>query len=456
MRNRNTEIQIFDEDRGVIDGIATLNDYHALNLRTCDIIPKIKTKSELAIFLASGDFGKNTFGASFSLFSSGDILRERLFRSKQMNFETKDGEPTQKSIEDKLLSLINKGTVFFEPEPELLGYHQLVGEYASFIKSLNPNSNFSDNILKSFKRKEKRTIRDDEAYEAAWDSFMKDAKQLTKFCENMILYQTELRPKFPLSFTRMVDNTYSSIEHAAILNKECNSISQASGLPPVLTVSIGNTALSRTKNIMALQEAIIEKNKFGDAFEIAYFAFPNQCVHDNFVHRKNFLSVIGIAKKLQAYGVSVVFGNLEFSLALAALGKGINLVTSPIDGNTILREHKGGYVNVGKIPIFEQLDWLPFEDFKDEYDLNGKRFPFYSATSRELDNKNFPRKLPHKDKEEINYKRKFIACDIIDELNHLVFDGIKKKETMEGIRQRLWQSNKANLCKLFSNTDNNQ
>ncbi|MDE1868791.1 MAG: hypothetical protein KGH60_02385, partial [Candidatus Micrarchaeota archaeon] len=101
-----------------------------------------------------------------------------------------------------------------------------------------------------------------------------------------------------------------------------------------------------------------------------------------------------------------------------------------------------------KAPIPVELDWLPFNILLEEYKANGNQYPFYSKTAQSLNG--------HEDlsveitQNEWNASRKTIFAEAVEEINHLNNKAAQDKEFIEGLKKRIWESNKANYSKLLN------
>ena len=184
---------------------------------------------------------------------------------------------------------------------------------------------------------------------------------------------------------------------------------------------------------------IMDKNAFGNKFDLLHLSIPSQDIHGSSAQRKNFGILAEMIDDLKVgHGVK------------ASMGLGFAFASTPLDGNTSVT-HFAKYdqqnIGYGRAPIPAELDWMPFGSFVADYKENGNRYPYYSATARSLDG--------HADfKAEVEAKvwnpiRKTIFAEAIDDLNLLNFQAAEKKEFLEGVKKKIWDSNKKNYIDLL-------
>lgn len=436
--------QLFAEDRTYKREVVQLDGLET-TLKLGSIFPKIKRKSELDIFLKTVPMGTLTDGISVPIYSAGDLLSERVLRSKQTALGG--------GLADIAFANLLEATLIIDPVVDALSYASTVEDYVAVLRFWDNRLQFPQRILHSFNRDEEgKLVRNVDAYNEAWAISMGDARERIRLCQGYVFYPFRLGSRLPAAFTRTIEHSEpESLIHAALLNKESNLICKSNKLPKILSLSIGRTALSSRSFIKEIIDNIVNRNAFGNSFDLLHLSLPNNDIHGNSAQRKNFMMLYSMVSRLKyEHGVKPLINDVDIALAEASMGMGFAHAITPLDGNTSAthfakydKENKG----YGKAPIPADLDWLPFGVFTEEYSANGRRYPYYSVTARSLDNhKDLRRELTAG---EWNPARKTIFAEFIEDINGLNLKAAHDKEFVEGVRKRISDSNKKNYTDLL-------
>lgn len=409
------------------------------------LIAKVKKKSELNIFLNAITIGQNTEGMSVPIYKAADILGDRVLMRGQVNLRGEQVDPR--------FNALLESSLFIDADPDAFSYPATVEAYTGFVRTLDPRLAFGQRILASFNRDEDDKLKKNvDAYNRAWEITMADPRERIRLGQAYVLYPFRLGGRIPSVLTRTMESTApESLDHAALLNKEASSICRTNNLPKVLTLSIGHTALSNRSTIKEIVSMIMDKNAFGNKFDILHLSMPNQDIHNSSAQRKNFAIIAEMINDLKiAHGVKTIVNDVDIAFAEVCVGLGFAYASTPLDGNTSVT-HFARYdqenIGYGRAPIPAELDWLPFGSFVEEYKDNGNRYPYYSATARSLDgHTDFKAEVDARDWNPI---RKTIFTEAIDDLNLLNFQAAEKKEFVEGVKKKIWDSNKKNYIDLL-------
>ncbi len=437
--------QIFAEDRLYKREVIHLQEAQT-TFKLGSIFNKIKTKRELEIALNATQLGTNTDGISIPIHVAREMLGERLVTRNQRNLSG--------GVMDSVFANLLENTLMIDPAMDMLAASNSVEAYTDFIKALEPRISFPKRILSSFDKDEKGKLqKNKDAYNLAWEGCIEDPKEYIRLCEAYLFYPFSLGSRMPSFFTRMIESKVpESLIHAALLSKTCNSICKSNKLPKILSLSIGATALSSRSLISELISEIMDKNAFGNKFDFVSLSMPNNDIHNSSGQRRNFMLLYDMIIRLKfEYGVKAIINDVDVALAETCMGMGFSYATTPLDGNTSMthfRKYDTINSKYGKAPIPIELDWLPFDIFLEEYNANGHQYPFYSATAQSLNG--------HEDlraeltPEEWTRARKTIFAEATEELNSLNSKAAINKEFVEGLKKRIWDSNKTNYTKLLT------
>lgn len=437
--------QIFAEDRLYKRAAIQLTETQT-TFKLGSVFNKIKTRREFEIALNATPLGENTDGISIPIHVAGEILGERLANRNQRNLKGQ-------LVDSAFVNLL-ENTLMIDSAIDVLGASNSVVAYTDFLKTLEPRASFPKRILSSFDKDGKGKLqKNKDAYNLAWEECIEDPKERIRLCEAYVFYPFRLGSRMPSMFTRMIESKVSeSLPHAALLSRECNSICSSNNLPKILPLSIGSTALSSRSLISELISEIMDKNAFGNKFDFVSLSLPSNDIHNSSGQRRNFMLLYDMINRLRyEYGVKAIINDVDVALAETCMGMGFSYATTPLDGNTgatHFRKYDVENNKYGRAPIPAELDWLPFDIFVEEYNANGHQYPFYSATARSLNG--------HEDlrseltPEEWTRARKTIFAEATEELNSLNNKAAVSKEFVEGLKKRIWDSNKTNYIKLLN------
>jgi hypothetical protein len=437
--------QIFVEDRLYKREVVQLKETQT-TFKFGSIFNKIKTRNEFEIALAATPLGENTDGISIPIHAAKEILAERLASRNQRNL---NGQ-----IADSAFASLLENTLMIDSAIDALGIPTSVKTYTDFLKTLEPKISFPKRILSSFDKDDEGKLRKNkDAYNIAWEECVEDPKERIRLCEKFVLYPFSLGSRMPTAFTRTIESKVpESLPHAALLSKECNSICSIYKLPKILPLSIGSTALSSRTLINDLISEIMDKNAFGNQFDFVSLSLPNNDIHNNSGQRRNFMLLYDMINQLKyEYGVKAIINDVEIALAETCMGMGFSYATTPLDGNTStthFRKYDTENSRYGRAPIPAELDWMQFDIFLEEYNANGHKYPFYSPTAKSLNgHKDFRAEITP---EEWTHARKTIFAEATEDLNLMNNKAAASKEFVEGLRKRIWDSNKTNYTKLLT------
>jgi len=410
----------------------------AKEIQFSGIIPKVNSAAERDIIFETGILQSgDTTGIAVPLTAAAEILAEVRERARMINLEHTLAYPQHAALAESAIII----------EPEAHGISSSIGfEYhINFMRNLVPRALFWRSIKDSFALNSKgKYERDDEKHNDAWEKLVSSGAELTRVLESIQKHEISNGAMFPIGLTRSIHPDFpESLEHAALLSKENQSISSALGKRKICPIAISSPALRSRSMIKELIEMVMKRDEFGQP-EIMHFEFDDCNINGDTGQFRNFRLLLEMTKKLRELDIPTTIGGSNIALSVALGACGVTASTAHIGGRTGFRQKSGGGARKGNGFDFSELDWVPVDVIDDYIDENGV-YPAYTPSALSIAG----RRISELSNLEWIKLRKKIGTECIDELNRLARNAASSNEHLEGVTKRLWDSKHANLCKLI-------
>ena len=142
--------------------------------------------------------------------------------------------------------------------------------------------------------------------------------------------------------------------------------------------------------IKKIKTDVLEKGKFGNDFDFAYISLPNYGIRNSVAQWRNMEILFELIDELKKHNILVIMGNVDWAMTEVCMARGVSYASSGISGKRVMAFNKGGGggpEKYGKMPLPDSFDWQDFYSFKDDFENNGRTYPYYSFSATKLNGK---------------------------------------------------------------------